>query len=419
MKVSIHKSEINGKVTAPSSKSYTIRGLMCAALARGRSEIIHPLISEDTEAAAEVLGQIGVSIHKQGSRWQVMGGPLKQPTEDLFCRDSAATLRFMTAICALVPGKCRLLLGPSLSKRPITPLLQALGQLGVNCRADGASVTVRGGRLKGGMVKLPGDISSQFISALLLIAPLAEGGISIRLTTPPKSKPYLKMTLDCLEKFGIKLEAPEDLREFEVPKQEYRPASYQIEGDWSSASYLLALGAVLGKVTVTNLNPESLQGDRIMLNLLKDMGAQVLVSNDSVTVQKSELKAITADLSDCIDLLPTLAILAAVADGTSRFTGIERARLKESNRVAALREGLTRMGIKVIEETDSLTIVGSRPKGSSIDSHDDHRIAMAFSILGSSTGGTTINGAECVRKTYPEFWDILRSLGGKVEIDGK
>ncbi len=419
MKVSIHKSEINGKVTAPSSKSYTIRGLMCAALARGRSEIIHPLISEDTEAAAEVLGQIGVSIHKQGSRWQVMGGPLKQPTEDLFCRDSAATLRFMTAICALVPGKCRLLLGPSLSKRPITPLLQALGQLGVNCRADGASVTVRGGRLKGGMVKLPGDISSQFISALLLIAPLAEGGISIRLTTPPKSKPYLKMTLDCLEKFGIKLEAPEDLREFEVPKQEYRPASYQIEGDWSSASYLLALGAVLGKVTVTNLNPESLQGDRIMLNLLKDMGAQVLVSNDSVTVQRSKLEAITADLSDCIDLLPTLAILAAVADGASQFTGIKRARLKESNRVAALREGLTRMGIKVIEETDSLTIVGSRPKGSSIDSHDDHRIAMAFSILGSSTGATTINGAECVRKTYPEFWDILRSLGGKVEIDGK
>ena len=419
MKVSIHKSEINGKVTAPSSKSYTIRGLMCAALARGRSEIIHPLISEDTEAAAEVLGQIGVSIHKQGSRWQVMGGPLKQPTEDLFCRDSAATLRFMTAICALVPGKCRLLLGPSLSKRPITPLLQALGQLGVNCRADGASVTVRGGRLKGGIVKLPGDISSQFISALLLIAPLAEGGISIRLTTPPKSKPYLKMTLDCLEKFGIKLEAPEDLREFEVPKQEYRPASYQIEGDWSSASYLLALGAVLGKVTVTNLNPESLQGDRIMLNLLKDMGAQVLVSNDSVTVQRSKLEAITADLSDCIDLLPTLAILAAVADGASQFTGIKRARLKESNRVAALREGLTRMGIKVIEETDSLTIVGSRPKGSSIDSHDDHRIAMAFSILGSSTGGTTINGAECVRKTYPEFWDILRSLGGKVEIDGK
>ncbi len=419
MKTSINKSEIKGKVTAPSSKSYTIRGLMCAALAKGKSELIHPLSSDDTEAAGKVLGQLGVNIYKKGDCWQVAGGHLKPPTENLFCRDSAATLRFMTAICALVPGKCRLVPGSTLSKRPITPLLQALGQLGVNCRTEGASVIVDGGRLKGGMAELPGDISSQFISALLLIAPLAEEATSIRLTSPPESKPYLKMTLDCLEKFGVKVKASQDLSEFEVAKQEYSPAGYQVEGDWSSASYLLALGATLGEVTVTNLNPESLQGDRIMLNLLKDMGARVLISGDAVTVQKSELKAITADLSDCIDLLPTLAILAAVANGTSQFTGIGRARLKESNRVAALREGLTGMGIKVIEGADSLTIVGSEPEGSVIDSHDDHRIAMAFGILGLSVGETTINGAECVRKTYPEFWDILKSLGGKVEIDVK
>ncbi len=419
MKVSITKSELKGKVTAPPSKSYTIRGLMCAALAKGKSEIIRPLSSDDTEAAGKVLGQLGASIHKKGDCWQVMGGHLEPPTEDLFCRDSAATFRFMTAICSLVPGRCRLVPGSSLSKRPITPLLQALGQLGVNCRAEGASVIVDGGRLKGGMAELPGDISSQFISALLLIAPLAEEATSIRLTTPPKSKPYLKMTLDCLEKFEIKVKTSQDLMEFEVSKQEYRPACYQVEGDWSSASYLLALGAVLGEVTVTNLNPESLQADKIMLNLLKDMGARVLVSGDAVTVQKSELGAITADLSDCIDLLPTLAVLAAVADGVSRFTGIERARLKESNRVAALSEGLKRMGITVIEEADSLTIIGSEPEGSVIDSQDDHRIAMAFSILGAVTGGTTINGAECVRKTYPEFWGILKSLGGKVEIDVK
>ncbi len=416
MKVSITKSEIKGKVTAPPSKSYTIRGLMCAALAKGKSEIIHPLISDDTEAAGEVLGQLGAGVHKKEDCWQVAGGHLEPPSQDLFCRDSAATLRFMTAICALVPGKCRLLAGPSLSKRPITPLLQALGQLGVNCRVDGVSVIVDGGSLKGGTVELAGDISSQFVSALLLIAPLAEEATSIRLTTPPESKPYLLMTLGCMEKFGIKVRASKDLRHFEVLKQEYRPASYQVEGDWSSASYLLALGAVLGEVTVTNLNPESLQGDKIVLNLLKDMGARVSVGNDSVTVRRSKLKAITADLSDCIDLLPTMAILAAVADGVSQFSGIERARLKESNRVAALREGLTRMGITVIEETDSLTIIGSEPKGSVIDSHSDHRIAMAFSILGLSCGETTIGGAECVRKTYPEFWDILKSLGGKVEI---
>ncbi len=419
MKALISKSEIAGKVTAPPSKSYTIRGLMCAALAKGRSEIIHPLSSDDTEAAGNVLGQLGASIHKKGDCWQVEGGHLEPPTEDLFCRDSAATLRFMTAICALVPGRCRLLAGSTLSKRPITPLLQALKQLGVDCRAEGASVTVYGGRLKGGMTELAGDISSQFVSALLLIAPLAEEATSIRLTTPPESKPYLLMTLDCMEKFGVKVKASQDLREFEVLKQEYRPTSYRVEGDWSSASYLLALGTVLGEVTVTNLNPESLQGDRIVLNLLKDMGARVVVSKTSVTVQKSELKAITADLSDCIDLLPTMAVLAAVADGESRFTGIERARLKESNRVTALREGLTRMGIKVIEEADSLTVVGSETEGSVIDSHDDHRIAMAFSILGAATGETTISGAECVRKTYPEFWDILKGLGGKVDIDVK
>ncbi len=335
------------------------------------------------------------------------------------CRDSAATFRFMTAISSLIPGRCRLVPGPSLSKRPIRPLLEALSQLGVDCRAEGTSVVVHDGRLKGGTTQLPGDVSSQFVSALLLISPLAEKGVHIWLTTPPESSPYLKMTLDCLEKFGIKVRASEDLREFKVSRQEYKPASYEVEGDWSSASYLLALGAVSGQVEVTNLNPKSLQGDKIMLNLLKDMGAQVLVSNNSVRVQKSKLRAIAADLSDCIDLLPTLAILAAVADGQSRFTGISRARLKESNRVLALREELERMGIDVTEEEDNLTIVGSVPRGAAIDSRDDHRIAMAFSILGSVAGDTTIDGAECVSKTYPEFWDILKSIGGEVKIDGK
>ena len=419
MKVSLSKSEIRGKVAAPPSKSYTIRGLMCAALAKGKSELIYPLSSDDTEAAREVLEQLGISIHKKGDSWQVAGGQLKKPTKGLFCHDSAATFRFMTAICALVPKKCQLLAGSTLSKRPVTPLLQALRQLGVNCHTEDTSVIVYGGRLKGKIAELPGDISSQFVSALLLISPLAEEAINIRLTSPPKSKPYLEMTLDCMEKFGINIQASKDFRKFEVLQQEYRPTSYQIEGDWSSASYLLALGVILGEVTIVNLNLESLQGDKIVLNLLKNMGAWVSISDNSVTVQRSKLKAITADLSDCIDLLPTLAILAAVANGESRLTGIKRARLKESNRVAALREGLTRMGIKVIEGTDSLTIIGSEPNGSIIDSQDDHRIAMAFSILGAVTGETTIDGAECVRKTYPEFWDVLKSLGGKVEIDVK
>jgi len=421
MKASIYKSQVKGRVRAPSSKSYTIRGLMCAALAKGKSEIIHPLGSDDTEACLNVLSQVGIRIQQEQDSWQVIGGDFHKPDADLFCGESAATLRFMTAICSLIPGKCRLVTGPSLSQRPVKPLVQALQQLGVNCSCQGevAPVIVDGGGLTGGVTELPGNISSQFVSALLFISPLAEKGTKIRLTTPLESKPFVLMTLKCLEEFGIKVEFSPDLREFEILKQTYKPAKYRVEGDWSSSSYLLALGAVCGEVTVENLNPESLQGDKIVLNLLRDMGASVIVNKNSVTVRKSRLSAIRADLSDCIDLLPTMAVLAAVADGVSEFVGIERARLKESNRVSTLREGLERMGIKVGEEENRLTIAGAEPRGSVIDTRGDHRIAMAFGILGSVAGATIIDDAECVSKTYPEFWDILESIGGKVKIDGK
>jgi 3-phosphoshikimate 1-carboxyvinyltransferase len=289
----------------------------------------------------------------------------------------------------------------------------------VNCSSQGetAPVIVEGGRLKGGVAELAGNISSQFISALLFISPLAEEGVTIRLTTPLESKPFVLMTLECLGKFGIGVAFPEVLNQFEISKQAYRPAKYEVEGDWSSASYFLALGAISGGVEVENLNPESLQGDKMMLNFLRDMGALVEVNKKSVVVKKSRLNALHADLSDCIDLLPTIAVLAAVADGVSELTGIERARIKESNRVAAVKDGLERMGIKVTEERNRLLVTGSEPKGSVIDSQNDHRVAMAFSILGLSCGGTTINDAECVSKTFPQFWDILKSIGGEVKID--
>lgn len=417
MKAIINKSDISGRVSAPASKSYTIRGLMCAALAKGDSRIINPLVSDDTRAAAEVLGQVGVDIDKEDDWWRVRGGSLHRPDGDLFCRDSAATLRFMTAIASLIPDECRLTMGASLSKRPIKPLLEALSQLGVDCREENGSVVVSGGNLRGGEVAMPGDVSSQFISALLLVSPLAEKGVAIHLTTPPESKPYLEMTLDCMQKFGVAVKASADLRRFDISRQEYKPADYEIEGDWSSASYLLALGAVSGQVEVANLNVDSLQGDRIMINLLRDMGADVSVSGSSVTVRRSELKAITADLNDCIDLLPTMAVLAALAGGRSVFSGIGRARLKESNRVTAVRDGLEKMGISVIEEENRMIIEGTQPRGAEIDSFGDHRIAMAFSVLCAAVGDTIINGAECVAKTYPEFWQAFESLGGKVKLD--
>jgi 3-phosphoshikimate 1-carboxyvinyltransferase len=226
------------------------------------------------------------------------------------------------------------------------------------------------------------------------------------------------MTLDCMAQFGVKVEYSQDMDEFFAAKQPYLPSQYEVEGDWSSASYFLALGALSDEVEIENLNPESLQSDRAMLGFLKEMGADVSVSPSTIRVKGGKLKALRADLTDCIDLLPTLAVLAAAAEGTSELEGIDRARIKESNRVSAVREGLEKMGVKIFEEKDRVRITGANPESAVIESHDDHRIAMAFSILGILAGNTVVNGAECVNKTFPQFWDILKSIGGRIEIDG-
>ncbi|MFH1003720.1 MAG: 3-phosphoshikimate 1-carboxyvinyltransferase [Chloroflexota bacterium] len=421
MRVTLEASRVAGTVTAPPSKSYTIRGLMAAALARGDSRIINPLTADDTEASARVLQQIGAGLEMKDDFWRVSGGRLHPPDDDLFCGDSAATLRFMTAIAATLPGKSRLTAGPSLARRPVGPLVAALRQWGVAVTAEGdlPPVTVSGGPLQGGPAGLPGNISSQFVTALLLAAPFARETATIRLTTGLESRPYVMMTLECLEQFGVRVKASPDLREYRVAPQRYQPARYEVEGDWSSASYFLALGAVSGEVTVANLNPASRQGDRVLLDWLRRMGAPVTIGPDRVTVSPGPLRAITADLTDGIDLLPTVAVLAALAEGTSRLTGIGRARLKESDRVTAVKEGLQKMGIAVSEAPDGLSITGGRPRGANIDPRNDHRLAMAFSILGLASGGTTITGADCVAKTYPRFWETLQSIGGEVKTDAE
>ncbi len=277
-------------------------------------------------------------------------------------------------------------------------------------------MTVDGGGLRGGSTKIAGNVSSQFVSALLLVAPRAHQEMNIHLTTTLESAPYVLMTLDVMQWFGVSVACDDSLRHFEVARQPYVPTRYPVEGDWSSASYLLALGALAGRVQVDNLKAESLQADRIMADILKQMGASVRVEPTAVTVAQSPLRAVNVDLSNCIDLLPTVAVLAAAAEGTSTLTGIRRARTKESDRVAAVREGLERLGITAREAEDSLSITGGPTHPAVIDSHGDHRIAMAFAALGVARGGTTIEGAECVAKTYPDYWHILRHLGGEVTL---
>ncbi len=422
MKITVHKSEVKGKIIVPSSKSLTIRAMMCGALAKGTSEIVNPLMSEDTDAATAVLGQVGVSVRKGYEFWRVFGGNLQASLEDLFCGESATTLRFMTAICAIVPGRHRLVGGPSLSQRPIGPLVEALKKLGINASTEGAGmppVVVEGGGLKGNATELPGDISSQFISALLLVAPFTPAGMTIQLTTPLTSKAYVEMTMSCLKQFGISVDAFRD--RFVVRRQIYRPSRLEIEGDWSSASYFLALGAVAGAVEVANLNAASSQGDRVILDFLRSMGAEVKTVGDSVTVSRGRLRAIYTDLTDCIDLLPTMSVLAALAEGTSEFTGIGRARIKESDRVTAVKNNLQKLGASVAETSDRLVITGpiTTKDPVIVDSYNDHRIAMAFGVLGAAAGGVTITGAESVAKTFPTFWDLMRRVGVRTEAHEK
>lgn len=416
MKALISKSSISGRAAAPPSKSYTIRALICAALAQGESLVRNPLKSDDTAAATSVLARVGARIAEDKTDWRVTGGVLKPSAEALFCRESAATLRFMTAISAVIPGITRLTFGPSLARRPIQPLLDILSELGVACRLESDAVVVEGKRLLGGTVKVIHDVSSQYISALLFAAVLMENGLVIELAAPPRSQPYIQMTIECLRQFGIRVTSAPDLTQIRITPQSYLPSTYQVEGDWSQASYLLALGATSGEVLVTNLNAESLQGDRAIINILQKMGTRFSQRGGSVMVSPSPLRAISVDMANTIDLLPTVAVLAAMADGESELRGIANARLKESNRVLALCEELGKMGIRVIEGEDTLKITGDRPQGAVIDGRADHRLAMAFAVLGASVGNVTILGAECVDKTFPDFWRVFRSLGGHVEL---
>ncbi len=419
MRVSISRSDLRGSISAPSSKSYTIRGLVCAALAHGETELVHPLASDDTDAALGVLSKLGVTMRRAGDSWLIRGGEIRASRSDLDCRESAATLRFLTAIAATIPGQSRLIASSALALRPIEPLLDALRQLGIECRREETAILINGGRITRRSVALPGDISSQFVSALLLIAPLSEDGLTVKLTTNLESRPYVDMTIQCLSQFGITVVPSPDYRRFYALRQTYAPTRYVVEGDWSSASYLLAMGTLSGDVRVQNLNPRSLQGDKALLYFLREMGAQVSKESDAVRTSRSALKPIVANLNESIDLLPTMAVLAAFAEGRSELHGVARARLKESDRIASMAQELRKAGVEVQAGEDQIVILGGNPSGAIFDSHNDHRIAMAMSLIGLACGNTIIEGAECVSKTFPQYWDVLKKLGAKVEIDGR
>lgn len=376
-----------------------------------------PLLCDDTRATSDALSKVGVTTKwNDGTAYVARFGEFKKPTEMIFCGESGTTLRFMTAICAVTSHEVRISGGPSLLRRPVKDLALALHKLGAECLSNQGYPPVRvRGPIKGGSVEIPGNVSSQYVSALLLAAPLAEGPLEVGISGRLESKPYVQMTLDMQGKFGVRVDAADDLTRFRVAHETYHPSVVQIEGDWSSAASLIAGAAITGeKVKVCGLAKESLQPDRDILRILKQMNAHISQDSESVTIEKSPLEPVEVDVSDCPDLFPAVCALCATSGGASTIKGIQRLRAKESNRVQAMSDGLKRMGISTQESEDLLAICGGRLGKAVIDPHHDHRIAMAFATLGLCVGEVTIVDADCVAKSYPSFWSDLQSLGAEV-----
>ncbi len=420
---------LQGAVCAPPSKAYTQRTLIASALSAGTSRISNPLVSEDTEAAIRAVKALGAKVKVKGDSWIVEGAdPIRGAPKPIDCGESGATLRFMTSIAALASKPSTFVFGSGLARRPIEPLLAALKQLGtkVHLQKSGkkAAIRVEGGGILGGKASIPGDVSSQFISGLMFACPLANSDTELTVTTPLESKMYVKMTQNVLKQHGIKVEISEDFRKFHIPSnQKYTAHDAKVPGDFSSAAFLLAAAAITNsKVLLNNLDYTTVQADKVILGILKKMGVNGTVCPDSVEISSdgSFLDPVNVDARDIPDLVPVCTVLACYAKGTSKIHDAQRLRLKESDRLNSLYVELKKMDADITMDKDSLTIQGpSKLQGSSIDPHNDHRIAMACAVAAlRAKGETVIHHAECVRKSYPQFFNDLQSLGADL-VGGK
>jgi 3-phosphoshikimate 1-carboxyvinyltransferase len=427
--VRIRKTEnLRGEVCAPPSKSYTQRMVIASALSLGTSKISGPLTSDDTEATLRAVKALGAKVGKAEGCWTVNGTSPKGAKAPIDCGESGATLRFMIPVAALAAEASTFLLGSSLAKRPVEPLLDSLKQLGAEANLEkvGAKsfVKVEGGGIAGGKARIRGDVSSQFISGLMFACPLARNETEITLTTPLESKGYVQMTQEVLTKHGVKVDISEDFIKIRIKSgQTYTPFDDEVTGDFSSAAFLLASAAITrSDVAVTNLDYSLVQGDKAIVGILKRMGIQGIVCSNKVEIHGAgkPLEAVDVKARDTPDLVPVCAALGCYAKGTTRVHDAQRLRLKESDRLASLHMELKKMGADIVVKDDNLTVKGPcKLHGAEIDPHNDHRIAMACAVAAlGAEGETVIDNAECVKKSYPRFFLDLQSLGAEL-VGGK
>ena len=455
MDVHVTNSTIRGTTRAPSSKSYTHRALLAAGYSDGAT-VRSPLVSADTRATARAVTAFGGAVEAESG-----GGPADLavpddadalvvdgfdgrpgvPDDVIDCANSGTTMRLVTAAAALADGTTVLTGDGSLRSRPQGPLLNALADLGVRAestRGNGQAPLVVSGPLDGGDVAIPGDVSSQYVTALLMAGAVTDQGIEVELTTDLKSAPYVDITLELLADFGVEATPVDDDGDaldgaagaagFVVEGgQSYAPdgGSYAVPGDFSSISYLVAAGAVAAApgepVRIEGARP-SAQGDAAIVDIAERMGADIEWDRDAgvITVRRSDLAGVEVDVGDTPDLLPTIAALGAVADGDTRIVNCEHVRYKETDRVAAMAEELEALGAETTEEPDVLTVHGSESdlRGATVDGRADHRIVMSLAVAAlAAEGTTTIRGGEHVDVSFPDFFDAMADLGMAVERD--
>lgn len=399
MNVLIRPGTARGTVAAPPSKSMAHRLLICAALADGESTVRSVDRSEDILATADCLSALGASLAWEGSTVRIRGcDPGKAGPAVLRCRESGSTLRFMIPLCLLSGRSMRLEGSETLLTRPLSVYEDLCREQGLILRRENGGLTAEG-RLAPGEYAVPGGVSSQFITGLLFALPLLPAGSRIRLIPPVESRSYLFLTLQALRDADVGVSFADENTLLIPGNAVYRPLNTEVEGDYSNAAFFEALNCAGGNVTVTGLRPDSLQGDRVYREFFPRLAAE-----------HAEL-----DLADCPDLAPVLFAAAALCHGAS-FTGTRRLRFKESDRGAAMARELAKFGVLLSLEENRITVPAAalRAPSEPLDNHNDHRIAMALSLLCTRTGGE-IRGAEAVRKSFPDYWDRLRSLGIEIE----
>lgn len=419
MDLIVERSEgLSGTVKAPPSKSYTHRAVIVASLAEGRSMIADPLVSEDTLSSLRACRAFGVRIHEEAQGWVVhgSGGALETPEDVIDAGNSGTTLRIMTSVAGLAENYTVFTGDESLRKRPMQPLLDALRPLGVTAvssRMNGLPpIIVRGG-FRGGETSIDGSVSSQFISSILIAAPLS-GGVELSVEGEFISRPYVDMTLDVMGRFSVPVSYSDGI--FTVEPSVYRAVDYTVEGDYSSASYLAGAAAVAGgEVRIQNLFRDSKQGDMLILDILEDMGADVRRGDDHAVVSSTgELEGVSVDLHNAPDLLPTVAVLGAIAEGRTEIRGVEHARYKETDRIGTCAAELKALGLQVRELKDGMIIQGDIT-GKTVKSHGDHRLAMAFTLIGLRRG-IRIKDGDVFSVSFPDFIEKMNSLGCRLRL---